>query len=157
MKRDIKINRHRITGLGARQRGSVYILVLGASLIVAVIGISSLMAARVQRRAVVASSDMTQARELARTAIDRGLWEVKVNVMSWRTTFSDGTLTNISFAGGTFSLVAVDPIDGNLTNNTTDPIVLTGTGKYGEAQYMLEVTLNGDGSIQPDTWKRVVN
>jgi len=141
----------------SRSRGSVYILVLGASLLVATIGISSLMAARVQSRAVAASAGMTQARENARTAVDRGLWEIKYNFLLWRTTFAGTFLQNVSFGDGTFSLYAVDPTDGNLTNNGTDPVVLTGVGKSGSAKYMLEVTLNGNGSIQPGTWKRVVN
>ncbi len=157
MKRDMKTDRHLIIGSGARQRGSVYILVLGASLIVAVIGISSLMAARVQRRAVAASAEMIQARELARSAIERGLRDIKVNSTFWRMQMAMMPPTNVPFADGTFTLTIVDPIDGNLTNNTSDPVVFTGIGKYGDSQYILEVSLNGDGSIQPGTWKRVVN
>jgi hypothetical protein len=139
-----------------RQRGSVYVLVLGASLLVAVIGVSSLMAARVQRRAVVASADMTQASELARSALDWGLWEININPGFWRMVLASMPPTNVPFAGGTYSLTLVDPIDGNLTNNNTDPVVFTGIGKFGSARFMLEVTLNGDGSVQAGTWKRVV-
>ena len=150
-------DRHIIYGRSARDRGSVYIFVLGASLLVAVIGISSLMAARVQRRSIQTTAGMTQARELARSAIDRGLWEIKANLGFWRTLFVFTPLTEVPFAGGTFTLTATDPVDGNLTNNITDPVVLTGVGKCGDARYMLEVTLNGDGTINPGTWKRVVN
>jgi len=141
----------------ARRRGSVYILVLGASLIVATIGISALMAARVQRRAVVITADMTQARENARVAIDRALWDIKVNPSSWRSSLAGGSYSSGTLGGGTLSLTAVDPVDGNLTNNNTDPVVLTGTGNVGQATYILEVTLNPDGTINPGTWKRVVN
>lgn len=139
-----------------RERGSVYILVLGASLLVAAIGVSSLMAARVQRKIVTVSTDRGQARELARTAIDRGLWEVKNNALLWRTTFAAGVLTNVSFGGGTFTLHAVDPVDDNLINNNTDPVILVGDGKKGGARYLLRVTLNGDGSVRGGTWQRVV-
>lgn len=140
-----------------RSRGSVYVLVLGASLLVAAIGVSSLMAVRVQRREANIVSDSSQACELARTAIDRGLWEAKNNPLTWRTFFAAGTLTDVPLSSGTFTLVAVDPVDGNLINNNTDPVVLTGVGKVGDARYMLGATLNGDGTIQPGTWKRVVN
>lgn len=141
----------------ARRRGSVYILVLGASLLVALIGVSSLMANRVQRRTVIAAVDHAQARELARTAIDRGLWEIKANPLFWRVTFDAGTLTNIPLGNGAFTLGATDPVDSNLINNSTDPVVLIGVGKVGDARFMLRVILNGDGSVQPNTWKRLVN
>lgn len=148
--------RARASKLTARDRGSVYVLVLGASLLVAAIGVSSLMAARVQRKIVTVSADRGQARELARTAIDRGLWEVKNNAALWRTVFAAGTLSNISFGGGTFTLIAIDPIDNNLLNNNTDPVILVGDGKKGDARYLLRVTLNGDGSVRGGTWQRVV-
>lgn len=140
-----------------RRRGSVYILVLGASLLVAAIGVSSLMAVRVQRREARVAAESAQAQELARTAIDRGLWEAKNNPLTWRTFFAAGTLTNVPLGNGTFTLLAVDPVDGNLINNNSDPVQLIGVGKVGVARYMLGVTLNGDGTVQPGTWKRVVN
>lgn len=144
--------------IDARSRGSVYILVLGASLLVAVIGISALMAARVQRRATQASAGMAQTRQLACSAIDLGLLAIQQNPTTWRTLFTAGTLpTDLSLGSGLLTLTAVDPIDSDLTNNTTDPVVLTGVGSVGQARYMLEVTLNGDGTIAPGTWKRVVN
>jgi hypothetical protein len=141
-----------------RHRGSVYVLVLGASLIVAVIGLSSLMAARVQRQVTEVSADMVQTRLLARSAIDLGLNTIKTYPANWRFVFDAGNLpTEMPLGAGQLTLTAVDPIDGNLMNNTTDPVVLTGIGKSGDARYMLEVTLNGDGTAQPGTWKRVVN
>jgi len=155
--KSMKIGRHINRQQDIRRRGSVYILVLGASLIVATIGISALMAARVQRRAMVASTDMIQARENARAAIERALWDIKVMPASWRFSLAGGALASGTFGGGTLTLVMTDPVDGNLTNNTTDPVVLTGTGNVGQATYIIEVTLNGDGTINPGTWKRVVN
>jgi hypothetical protein len=141
-----------------RQRGSVYIMVLGASLMVALIGVSSLMAARVQRRATTITADRIQARELARTGIDRLMWSMDVDPPGGfcRPMLVNGDYEDMAFAGGTFSVTGVDPIDGNLTNRSGDPVVLTSVGVYGQAKYVLEVTLNGDGSSQPGTWKRVV-
>lgn len=141
-----------------RHRGSVYLLVLGASLLVAVIGVSALMAARVQLRTVSAAADAIQTRLLARSAIDLGLLTIRQSPTTWRTLFTAGTLpTDLSLGSGLLTLTAVDHVDGDLTNNTTDPVVLTGIGMSGDARYMLEVTLNGDGTISPGTWKRVVN
>ncbi len=140
----------------SRQRGSVYILVMGASLLVALIGISSILASRVQRRSVQGTSDMMQAKENARVAIERGLWTAKAFPASWRASIGSGANDTVNLAGGTSQYTGTDPVDGDLTNNTTDPVLLTGTGKSGGAIYILEVTLNGDGTVQPGTWKRVV-
>ncbi|MEZ6190756.1 MAG: hypothetical protein R3C45_05630 [Phycisphaerales bacterium] len=139
-----------------RQQGSVYVLVLGASLIVAAVGVSSLVAARVQYRFSARTAESIKARELARTAIDRALWEVQNNALLWRTNFATNVYTNVSLAGGTFTIGAIDPVDNNLLNNTTDPVQLLGIGIYGESKFILSVTLNGDGSLKPGTWKRVV-
>ncbi len=157
MERNVHRHAEHDRPIDPRSRGSVYILVLGASLLVAAIGVSSLMAVRVKGRMHNAAIDQAKAQELSRSAIDRGLWEVKTNSLLWRTVFAAGTLTNVPLGDGTFTLFAVDPVDGSLTNNNTDPVELTGLGKVGDARYMLGVTLNGDGTVQPGTWKRVVN
>lgn len=142
----------------ARERGSVYILVLGASLLVALIGVSSLMAVRVQRRAVNITADQVQARELARAGIDHVMWCVKDDPTGivWRTQLNNNDYLNRSFAGGTFSVSGIDPVDGNLTDDIIDPVALTSTGVYGDAKYILGVTLNGDGTFLAGTWARVV-
>lgn len=143
----------------SRQRGSVYILVLGASLMVALIGVSSLMAARVHRRAVSVTADRMQARELARAGIDRVMYDPKVDPLGlfWRAMLVNGDYENMGFAGGSFSVTGVDPNDGDLLNGSNDLVVLASTGKYGQAVYVLQVTIDGDGTPQPGTWKRVVN
>lgn len=145
------------TRRGHRQRGSVYVLVLGASLLVATIGISSLMAARVQLRATSSSRDQGEARELARTAVDRGLWEMNNNNAGWRAVFEAGTLTDISFGNGAFSLQAVDPVDNKLLDDPSDPVFLIGIGKSGNARYMLAVMCNSDGTVQTGTWRQAVD
>ena len=143
----------------ARERGSVYILVLGASLLVAVIGISSLMAARVQRRSTTLTADRIQACELARSGIDfmmYGANDITTNSV-WRAKLNNGDYTNVAFGGGTFTVVGVDPNDGDLINNNGDPVVLTCTGDYRKATYILRVTVDGDGTPQLGTWKHIVN
>tara|TARA_R110002111_G_scaffold189528_1_gene254804 strand:- start:36 stop:506 length:471 start_codon:yes stop_codon:yes gene_type:complete len=145
------------TQRGQRQRGSVYILVLGASLIVATIGISSLMAARVKLRTAASTSGTVEARELARTAIDRGMWEMKNNPAGWRAVFVSPALTSVSFGSGEFTLMAVDPVDGNLLDGMDDPVMLVGVGKSGVARYILAVMCNSDGTVQAGTWRRLVD
>ena len=142
-----------------RERGSVYVLVLGASLLVAVIGISSLLAARVQRRTVANSADLIQARELARAGIDFVIYGEDKDLAGsiWRGMLNDGGYQGRPLAGGVFSVNGVDPVDGDVINDDTNPVVLTSVGKYGNAKYILQVTIDTDGIIQPGTWKRVVN
>ena len=149
---------HRPVCRAARERGSVYILVLGASLLVAAIGVSSLMAARVQRRAVSVTADRIQARELARAGIDHMMWAVKDDATgaAWRTDLQNGDYLDMTFAGGTFSVSGADPVDGILTDDKADPVELTSIGVFGGAKYILSVTINSDGSPQAGTWTRVV-
>ena len=45
--------------------------------------------------------------------------------------------------GGSYSLTGVDSMDGDLTNNDTDAVVLTGIGVQGDARYKLQTTLTG--------------
>ncbi len=150
-----KVNRR--VGRSVQERGSVYILVLGASVIVAAIGVSSLMLARVQRRSVTNTADRVQARELARSGIDYMLWRIETETSStWRTSLNNGNYQNITMGTGTFSVTGVDPDDGNLTDDTTDPVVLTSVGIWGNARYAFEVTIDSEGTIQSGTWKRVV-
>jgi len=152
----MEMNQHRIKRRDPRCQGSVYILVLGASLLVALIGVSSLMASRVQRRSVSASADTSHARELARTGVERGLWLAKSNPTSWRQGLSLAVYTDVAFGQGTFTVTGTDLVDGDMLNNTVDPVLVISTGKSGEAIYKLQVTLNGDGTVQPGTWKRLV-
>ena len=150
---------HSSSRIDPRRSGSVYIMVLGASLLVALIGVSSLMAARVQRRSATLTADKIQARELARSGIDRVMLGAKRNLLDsiWRTRLKNGNYEDKAFAGGTFSVTGIDPIDGDLTNSNDDPVLLASVGVYGEAKYILQVTINGDGSPQLGTWQRVVN
>lgn len=142
---------------GQRQRGSVYILVLAASLLVATIGISSLMAARISLRSTTSTEGMVESRELARTAIDRALWEVKNNSAGWRLIFHADILSDVSFGNGTFSLMPVDPVDSDLLDDPTDPVFLVGVGQSGNSQYMIAVMMNSDGTLQPKTWRHIVD
>ncbi len=139
-----------------RERGSVYVLVLGASLLVAAIGTSSLLATRVQHRTSEHITDRGRARELARSAVDMAMLKIESDRSFWRLTMSDGTLTNVAFAGGAYSVTITDPIDGDLTNNSTDPVQLVGMGKVNEACAYLQVTLDGAGNPMNGTWQWTV-
>lgn len=124
-----------------RRRGSTYIVVLGSSLVVTVIGMAAVMAARVERRSTEGAADMTAARFYAQSAIELGCYLIDSDP-NWRTNRVNGTwVSNRTIKTGTLSLLGVDPNDADLSNSATDPLVLTGIGVEGEAKYNLQVSL----------------
>ncbi|MCH8259366.1 MAG: hypothetical protein IIC46_04080 [Planctomycetes bacterium] len=145
---------------GAR-RGSVYLLVLSVSMIVLVIGLSGLMVSRIEQRSASAVSDMTQARLHALAAIEMGMFEIEDYPSSWRDRFDAGILpTDMPLGNGYLTLEAADPVDGDLINNTVDPVLFTGIGIEGGARHKLQVTITFTGGVtefQPRSWKQVVD
>lgn len=144
-----------------QRRGSAYLLVLSVSMIVAVIGISGLMVSRIEQRSASASSDMTASRAHALTAVEMGLFAIEANPLNWRKSFALGDLpTDMPIATGTLTLLATDPVDGNLTNNAADPVLFTAIGVDGAARHKLQVTIMFTGGVakfQPGSWKQVVD
>src|SRR5436305_1455951 len=120
----MRINR---SGTGRRpRRGTIYLLVLISSLIVATIGLASLQLLRVQGRAASDSNDFMEARLYARAALEIGMLKVR-NDPNWRTNLGNGAwVTNQAIGNGAFSLSAVDPINNDVTSANNHPVVLTG-------------------------------
>lgn len=134
------------------RRGSVYLAVLGTSLIVALLALSTLALQRVQNRMLTTTSDIRQAQLNAEAAIELGLLAMKQDT-NWRTTYPSGHwFTDRSLTAGTCSLDGIDPVDNDLTDNTTDPVVLTGIGKSGASEQRVQVTI--DPVSQPLTCLR---
>lgn len=109
------------------RRGSVYLAVLGTAMIVSVLALSSLALQRVQNRMLTSSSDIRQAQHNAETAVELGLLAIKDNA-NWRTTYANGSwFANRSLGDGSCSLAVTDS-DGNLADDPTDTILMTGIG-----------------------------
>lgn len=149
----------RISRGDRRRRGSVYLAVLGAATMVTIIGLSALLIARVQHRRASETSDLAQARLCALSGVDMGFLLIERNPTTWRSTFdaAGGALPAADIGSGSFALEAVDPVDGDLVNNSTDPVLLTGIGYVGRARYKLQVRLEPNGSPTPGTWRHVVD
>jgi len=126
------------------RRGSMYVVVLGASTAIAVIGLAALTSLRINRHSMELTSDFADARLYARSAIEIGMFRIKEDP-NWRTTYpllpDDVWELDQPIGSGTYTLKGVDPDDADFTNNDTDPLVLTGIGMQGEARCMLQVTL----------------
>ncbi|MEX0613377.1 MAG: carbohydrate binding domain-containing protein [Pirellulales bacterium] len=122
--------------------GAVYIAVLGTSLIVALLGMTALMAQRIQNRILTASTDIRQAHLNANTAVELALLTMKQDA-NWRTTQTNGQwFTGRGTAAGTCSLDVTDPVDANLANSLDDPVLVRGTGYSGQAEQRVEVTID---------------
>jgi len=122
-------------------RAGAYIIVLGSALLVSVIGLSALLAQRIEMRALSADTDSIQARLNARAALEMGLLLTSMHA-DWRTSYGNGLwLDDQPLGSGSFSLAASDPEDGDVTDSPEDPVVLTGTGYQGDARHNVQITL----------------
>ncbi|MDB5340273.1 MAG: hypothetical protein JWN70_5892 [Planctomycetaceae bacterium] len=127
------------------RRGVTYIIVLGATLIVACLGMGGLLAVRAQTRNVDSHSRIAAARMYALSAVELGIQEVASNA-NWRTTHKNDVngivYANKPIGNGTYTLKMVNP-NGALDRFPTDSVVLTGTGSVsnGIESQMVEATL----------------
>lgn len=131
----MKLNRRRCGG-------SVYIVVLGAAMLVTVIGVSGIMLGQVQRRAVTASSDTTRARIGAMTAMEVALFRIARND-NWRTTTTNNswTVKQALPDGGSFKVRLRDPLDNNLANDPWHAVELDAQATCGPATRHFRCTL----------------
>ncbi len=144
----------------ARRRASVYLLVLGASMIMITIGVSALASVRIERATVNDTTDLSIARLHARSAIELGFLLIRSDT-NWRANRTNGPwFTNQPIDTGTMSLSVTDPDDGDLVATPNNFVDLTGTGFSGPAKYQLRVTLRvirTGFEIVAGSWRHVVN
>ncbi len=126
-----------------RRRGSTYVMVLGLSLVLTVIGLSALTVSRITSRMVGANRDSSETRFLAFTAAEHALNRINAD-NNWRTTFNGATVAK-SFGRGTFSWRVVDENDGDLTDDNSDPATIVATGTVGDASHTLSLRVTCDG------------
>jgi len=125
----------------ARCAGSIYLTVLGCSMLLTVIGLGSLLAVRVQRRLTETVHDSAKARLCAQSAIDLGLGYVAQD-SNWRNNMSNGAwLSDKQLGDATLTLEGIDPEDNDLADSEYDTLVLTGIGVKGIARHKSQVTL----------------
>jgi len=124
-----------------RLTGSVYLHVLGASLLVTIMGLAALSAVRLQTRAVQRAQDYAEAKACAVSVVELGLLYVSRDP-NWRTTWPNGAwLTDKALGGGMLTLEGIDPQDGDLADSGYEPLILTGTGNTGVARHKAQITL----------------
>ena len=127
------------------RRGSAYVMVMGVSLLVFVIGAGALMAARVATRASAGANDAAEADALATSAIEQALAVIN-STAAWRTDLRSGVEAPAQPLGrGSFRWRLVDEADGDLANDPGQPVRLFGTGAVGRATRVYSVLLQPTG------------
>jgi hypothetical protein len=125
-----------------RRTGGVYIAVLGSAMLIALLGMCALFGQRIQNRLVRSSTDIRQAQLNANTAVELALLTMKQDT-SWRANNVNGNwFVSRPIGNGTCTVNVVDPVDGNLTNNADDCVVVTGIGYSGQAEQRVKVTVD---------------
>lgn len=117
------------------RRGSLYLAVLGTSVVVSLLALAGMHAARVHLASTVTDAQQPQARLLAASAIELAITQLQADA-NWLTTYAvdtDYPATPVSAGGGTF-VWRLRSAGG--TNRT-----LQGAGTVGDATCTLEVDL----------------
>jgi Tfp pilus assembly protein PilX len=124
------------------RRGTAYVLMIGLSLMVAVIALSALYASRAASRSTALAQDADDARLLALSALELAQQWISQDP-NWRTKRPNGTwATDQPIArGATCTLEVIDPADGNLADDPHHSVVVTATVKKGIARCKMQVTL----------------
>ncbi len=125
----------------ARHTGSIYLPVLGAAMMVTIIGLSAIWITRIQRYHGQGQLDYAHSQLYARSGIESGLLEIATN-SSWRSAASTTWADKQVIGDGSFSLTAADPDDNDLSDSDYDSVVLTATGYKGLAVHKMQVTVD---------------
>lgn len=135
---------HLVRRLAAR-RGSIYVIVLGVSLLVTMIGLGGISANSAIARSINAGADSSLARWTAQSALELARQLIDADPL-WRTNRSNGAwVTDSALGKATYSISVVNP-SGALNRTETDTVVVTAVGKFGTAVHTMEAQLVADSS-----------
>ena len=115
------------------RRGGMYVAVLGVAMLVTLIGLSALLAVRVDQRTTGLLENAVKVDFQAQAAVDRAIFRLN-NLANWRTAYTTDTWTaGQTFDGVTTSFKLVDEIDGNLADDANEPVRVYGRATVGDA------------------------
>lgn len=132
-----------------RRRGMGYAAVMAIGMLVTVIGLATLMAARIGLRATELETDAVQADAAARGGLELALQTLNQSV-TWRSSFANDTWTPDFPCGGyPVAVKLVDEVDGVFTDDPTDPIRIYARSTVGSATriYSVEIGLDPDEDL----------
>jgi hypothetical protein len=132
-----------------RRRGITYIMVLGTTMLVAVITLGALQSVRSQTRMSRMIGDASSAADLASSAISHGQLLIKNNSL-WRLFYASGSWSSEqSLGGGFFQWKVVDASTGSsvlhegvLPKDDFNPVRIYGKGRIGNVVHTMSVEIN---------------
>ncbi|MCC6661169.1 MAG: hypothetical protein IT437_09815 [Phycisphaerales bacterium] len=128
-----------------RCRGGIYIAVLGAAMLVTILGMAAMAAVAVERITVEVTADVASARCAAESGVDLAMLTIK-NQSTWRTARANGTwFSDVAIGGAKVSVEVTDPLDADLSNRDTDTILVKATAVRGQARHITQVSLQIQG------------
>ncbi len=123
-----------------RSGAALYSLVMLTAVLVSAIGLAAMQLARTRGRSLSSTSDTSQARAIAITALQWANCRIAGN-SQWHTQLSGNWMVrNQAYGQGWLSISAVDPLDGSISGNE-DSLLLVGTGQQGAAVQNLSMKL----------------
>lgn len=144
--RDRCVNTTRAT---PKRRGTAYVLVLGITAMLVVMGISAAMLSRVTLEKNKLDENQAAVRLAAEVALDVTHKQLTlIDAATWRAAATnDQWESRQTYADAAISVKFVDEIDGNLSNNTTDRFRLYTRAVRGDAVriYSVEFVPDGEG------------
>jgi len=131
-----------------RRRGSVYLAVLGASMLLATIGFSALTVARIRTREIDNANHWAESNMLAFSSVEYGV-SVLNRTPGWRTMLAEGgnLFVKQEFGGGSINIALIDEIDGDIASGLIGPLRLYGIGQVGEATRVHSVLIAPDNGL----------
>ncbi len=123
------------------RRGGVYLLVLGVSMVIVMIGVSVSHLARIRSSSRTLSEQATKAELAAKSAVEITLKRVRLD-SNWRSNNTSGDWSDPSEAIGDAKFISVlEDSDGDLNDDADDDATLTVKASVGGAMRMLSVRL----------------
>ncbi len=132
-----------------KPRGTIYTLMLGVAMLLTVVGVGAVLAARVSLRSATASDDWNEAGLTAYSACELALSQMNAaaaaSPSAWRNGYTSGeTAFSIPWGRGTLSWALVDP-NGDFSDDYTTPFTIYGIGKVGVATRVYSVQVGAGG------------
>jgi len=121
----------------ADRQGSAYVMILGVSMILTVIGLSAVAVCRINGRMVRSDSGWAESQVLAFSAAEHALARI-AEEPEWRSRFA-GSPMSVDFGRGTMTWELIDENDGDLADNRADAFAIVARGSVGQAAYALKL------------------
>ena len=129
-----------------KRKGVLLVFVLGTAMLIAVIGLSALLSARVEHRSATAEADAVTAQWCASAGIEVARQHIADNV-NWRTARGPGTWYSGQACGpGNFSVAVTLTPDAD-TDAFNDPCTITATGVCNGTTRQIQVVIT-DGWVK---------